>query len=162
MSAEALWQWLVDTPVAVFVREAAWAYPLLETVHLVGLALVVGPILAFDLRLLGWHRDLAVDRLAAHLLPLVLTGIVGNLVSGGLLFASDAVEFAANPALQVKLALIVVAVLNALWFQSRVFPDHYAWRQGTPAPAAARVAAAVSIAVWLMVLTAGRMMAYVK
>ncbi|MEW5965052.1 MAG: hypothetical protein AB1749_16010 [Pseudomonadota bacterium] len=162
MSAEALWQWLVDTPVAAFVREAAWAYPLLETVHILGLALVVGPILAFDLRLLGWHRDLAVDRLAAYLLPLVMTGIVGNLVSGGLLFASDAVEFAANPALQVKLALIVVAVLNALWFQSRVFPDHYAWRQGTPAPPAARVAAAVSIAVWLLVLTAGRMMAYVK
>jgi hypothetical protein len=162
MTLDALWQWLVETPVAAFVREAAWAYPLLETVHIVGLALVVGPILAFDLRLLGWHRDIAVDRLAAHLLPLVMTGIAVNVASGGLLFASDAVEFAANPALQAKLALIVVALLNALWFQSRVFPDHYTWRQGTPAPPTARLAAAVSILLWLMVLTAGRMMAYVK
>lgn len=162
MSIDALWQWLVETPVAAFVREAVWAYPLLETVHLVGLALVVGPILAFDLRLLGWHRDILVDRLAAHLLPLVLSGIAINIVSGGLLFASDAVEFAANPALQAKLALILVAVLNAAWFQRRVFPDHHAWRQRTPAPQAARIAAVVSISVWLMVLTAGRMMAYVK
>lgn len=162
MTADTLWQWLAETPVAAFVREAAWAYPLLETIHLVGLALVVGPILAFDLRLLGWHRDIAVDRLAAHLLPLVLTGIAANVASGALLFASDAVEFAANPALQAKLALIVVAILNAAWFQRRVFPAHQAWRVGQDAPSAARLAAVASIALWLMVLTAGRMIAYIK
>lgn len=162
MTADTLWQWLAETPVAAFVREAAWAYPLLETIHLVGLALVVGPILAFDLRLLGWNRDIAVDRLAAHLLPLVLTGIAANVASGALLFASDAVEFAANPALQAKLALIVVAILNAAWFQRRVFPAHHAWRVGQDAPSAARLAAVTSIALWLMVLTAGRMIAYIK
>lgn len=159
---DAVWERIAATPIAAFVREATWAYPALETAHVLGLGLLVGAIFALDLRLLGWHRDLPVDRMAHHLLPLVWIGFAVNAASGVLLFMSDAVEFATNPALQVKLALIGLAGLNALWFQLRVAPSLDAWRVHAKTPAAARGAALVSIALWLAVITAGRMIAYIK
>jgi hypothetical protein len=159
---DGLWSTLHVSAPAAFVRESVWAYPALETLHVVGLALVFGSILAFDLRLLGWHRDLPVSRLGEKLLPWVWAGFALNAVSGVLLFASDAVEFAANTSFRVKMALLLLAGLNALWFQLRVARTLPAWDRGTMPPATARVAGSLSIALWLAIITAGRMMAYVK
>ncbi len=154
--------WLNASPVAGAVRESAWAYPLLETVHILGLALVVGSILAYDLRLLGLNAELPISALGRHLLPWVWTGFAANVLSGALLFVSDAAEFAANTAFRWKLVLIVLAGLNALWFQWRIAPGMAAWDRRATAPPAARLAAALSIALWLAVVSAGRLMAYVK
>lgn len=157
-----LWAWLHATAPAQFVRESVWAYPALETLHVLGLGLVFGSILAFDLRLIGWHRDLSVTRLGRHLLPWVWAGFALNLASGLLLFASDAVEFAANSSFRAKLVLLALAGLNALWFQARIAPSIPTWDTGVTPPARARAAAALSIALWLAIITAGRLMAYVK
>lgn len=161
-SFDELWKWIAQSPLAAFVREAAWAYPLLETVHVVGLGLLVGAIVAFDMRLLGWNRDLPVTRLAYHLMAFVWIGFALNVVSGVLLFTSDAVELAANPALQVKLVLIVLAGFNALWFQWRIQPGAVAWNEQVRPPLAACAAALVSIGLWLAIIAAGRMIAYIK
>ena len=159
---DALWSAFHASAPALYVRESVWAYPALETIHVLGLGLVVGSILAFDLRLLGWHRELPVASLGRHLLPWVWTGFLLNAASGALLFASDAVEFAANASFRVKMVLIVLAGLNALWFQARVAPGMAAWNLTVPPPAGARLAALVSITLWVAIVTAGRMMAYIK
>ena len=127
-----------------------------------GLALVFGPILLFDLRILGWNKDLAVSRLHRALLPWVWAGFTLNAASGILMFASDAAEFAANTALRAKMALLVLAGLNAIYFQARIAPGVNAWDRETIAPAKARISAAASIALWLAIITAGRMIAYIK
>ncbi len=157
-----LWHTVHDWPVAALVRDSVWAYPALETVHIIGLALVFGSILAYDLRILGWDRDLPVSRLGAKLLPWVWAGFALNLVSGALLFASDAAEFAANTSFRAKMVLLVLAALNAFWFQARVARSLAAWDAGVMPPAAARIAAGLSIVLWIGVITAGRLMAYVK
>ncbi len=156
-----VWGDLADTPLSVFLRESTWAYPILEITHIIGIALVFGSILAYDLRVLGRHRTLPLDVLGHHLLPWVWTGFALNATSGLLLFVSNPVEFAANPALQYKLALIALAGLNAAYFQWRIAPAIPTWNLGTPAPAAARYSALLSIALWLSVIAAGRLMAYV-
>lgn len=153
---------IAQSAVAAFVRESMWAYPLLETVHVIGLALVFGPILLFDLRVLGWNKDLAVSRLHKALLPWVWTGFALNAASGVLLFVSDAAEFAANTSLRFKMALLVIAAFNALYFQARLAPGVSAWDRDAKAPATARASAALSIALWLAIITAGRMIAYIK
>jgi hypothetical protein len=99
--------------------------------------------------------------LGRHLLPWVWAGFCLNAVSGGLLFLSNPVEFAANPALAAKLGLIALAGINALYFQVRLAPAMDAWNSDTPAPAAARISALFSIVLWLGVIIAGRLMAYV-
>lgn len=161
IATEGLWKVLAETPLSLALRESTWAYPILETVHIAGVALVFGSILAFDLRVLGRQRSLPLDTLGRHLLPWVWAGFFINAVSGVLLFVSNPVEFAANPALIAKLGLIAVAGLNALYFQWRVTPLMAGWNTHVEAPAAARVSAVFSIALWLAVITAGRMMAYV-
>lgn len=158
---QTLWTEIAATPLSVFLREAAWAYPLLEIAHILGLALVVGSIFSFDLRVLGLNASLPVKALGRHLLPWVWGGFGLNAVSGALLFVSNPVEFAANPALLAKLGLIVLAGINALFFQMRVVPSMEQWNCGSPAPAHARVSAVLSIVLWLGVIVAGRMMAYV-
>ena len=161
-ASSSIWETLAQTAPAVFVREAAWAYPALETLHLIGIALVFGSILAYDLRVLGRSADLRLDGLGRHLLPWVWGGFFLNAMSGTALFISDAAEFAANPALVVKLGLILLAGLNALYFQMRVKPFSSTWNENAKAPFHARASALFSILIWIGVVTAGRMMAYVK
>lgn len=158
-------RFIADLPASEFVRSSVWAYPALETLHLFGLGLVFGPILIFDLRILGAIRTGRLPDLAALLLPWVFAGLALNLVSGVLLFGSDAIEFSGNIAFQAKLALIALAVLNALAFQSRAAA---AMRRLADAPASAgelpaslRLHAALSILFWCSVIVAGRMIAYV-
>lgn len=154
---------LAETPLAIWVKSSVWAYPLLETAHVIGLALLFGAIAMMDLRLLGVGRHLRVEALGRHLLPAAWTGFAINAVSGGLLFLSDAAEFAANTAFRLKLVLIALAGINALWFHARVYSRAGAWdREGGGSPVSAKAAALLSLLLWLAVITAGRMIAYVE
>lgn len=157
------WHLLEATQVAVWVKTSTWAYPLLETAHVIGLGLLFGSIFVMDLRLLGVGRKLPLSALAHHLLPWVWAGFAINLVSGTLLFMSDATEFAGNTAFRIKIALIVLAGINAAFFHARAY--RYAV-EVDPAqhdvPGASIVAAMVSICLWVAVITAGRMIAYVE
>lgn len=159
--AAGVWESLSAAPLSAAIRESVWLYPFLETVHIIGLALLVGSIIAFDLRILGRSPAIAVGLLGRHLLPWVWIGFALNVISGVLLFASDAVEFAANPALRAKLALIAAAGVNAALFQHRFARDTSGWETACEVPLAARLSALLSIGLWLAILVAGRMIAYV-
>jgi hypothetical protein len=161
-TGDSFWTAIETSSLAVFVKESVWAYPALETIHIIGLGLLFGAIIAFDLRVLGLTASLSVMRLGKHLLPWVWTGFGLNAVSGILLFASDATDFADNPALRAKLALIFIAGLNALYFNRRIAPAFTDWDQGTRTPALARLSATCSIVLWIAIVIAGRMIAYVE
>jgi hypothetical protein len=81
-------------------------------------------------------------------------------VSGISMFSAHATEWFANPAFWVKLSLIVLAGLNAWAFHRFTFPSVAIWDRGAPAPAAARVSAIASLALWAGVVTCGRLLAY--
>lgn len=147
--------------VSDYVRSSPWAYPILETVHMFGLGLVFGGMFAFDLRLLGVHRDLSIVTLAHHVLPWVWFGFLINVVSGVLLFLSDPVTFGLNLAFQIKIGMLCVIGMSVLWFQRYIFPQLGSWDRKTVPPRSARALAALSILLWMAVITAGRMIAYV-
>lgn len=154
-----------QSAIATAVRESLYIYPALETLHAIGLGLLFGSILAFDFRVLGVHKALPLRLLGRHLLPWVWLGFGLNAVSGILMFASDAVKFSGNVALQAKLVLIVLAGLNALVFETRLNPVRTAGPEADlemPSPLPAKVSAALSISFWLAIIIAGRMMAFVK
>ena len=157
-----LWDPVTNSALSTFIRESLWAYPALETVHLIGLALIFGPILMFDLRVLGRSSDMNIRRMHQTFLPWVWTGFALNIASGVLLFISDAAEFASSPALYVKLALIALAGINALMFQRLLFPRLPGASASSTLAGAARVSAAVSILLWTGIIVAGRMVAYIK
>lgn len=152
-------EWIESTWLATAVREGAWIYAAVGTMHILGLALLVGSAAMWDLRLLGFSRKLPVVELANHLLPAARAGFAVAVVSGLLLFASDAVAIAGNPAFRIKLALIAAALLNAGLFHVR--SSRYVMAEGGRPPRAARINAIFSLALWGLVVVAGRLIAYV-
>lgn len=152
---------LENSGLSAAMQSSLWLYPAVETVHLLGLAALVGCAVAFDLRLLGVSRHLPARAAARHLLWCARGGFVLAAISGFLLFTSDPVTLAANPAFRWKLALIAVAGLNALRFHIGPFRTADDWGQGGAVPLSARIAAVVSLGAWAAAVTAGRLIAYV-
>jgi hypothetical protein len=114
----------------------------------------LGAIGVVDLRVLGYGRALPMQRLSAALTPIALAGFAVMVFSGILLFVADARALAGSSLFLVKLSLIALAGLNALAFRIgwRRLDDH--------PPVTARVLAAASLALWLSVVIAGRLIAY--
>lgn len=150
-----------ESGLAAVVKQSTWLYPAAELVHIIGFVLLVGAAAMFDLRLLGLSRGVPVSAMASHLLPWARAGFVLLIPTGVLMFVNDPVTTAANPAFRIKMALIVGGLLNVLVFHWGVFRSVGHWDRMTAAPLAARVAAALSLVIWLATLAAGRLMAYV-
>jgi hypothetical protein len=152
--------WLEASSLAVAMRQWLWLYPIVEIVHIVGFVMLVGSAIMFDLRLLGVSRHLPVADMARHLLPWSRAALVLILPTGLMMFAAHATEMAANPAFRLKLLLIAVAGLNAAAFHVGIFKSVVIWNRDAPAPAAAKVSAMLSLALWTGVLSCGRLLAY--
>ena len=152
--------WLETSGVAVAMRQWTWLYPAVEIAHIVGFVTLVGAALMFDARLLGRSRPLPVSALERHLLPWARWSVALVVPTGALMFVAHATEMAANPALRLKLILLVAAFLNAAVFHRWPFRTVSDWDTEIPAPRAARVHGALSVALWIGVIACGRLIAY--
>lgn len=145
---------------AVFLRGSFWAYPLVNAGHILGIALLVGPIVVLDARILGFHRAMPLGDAARLLLPFTVGGLALAIATGAALFIVKPLDYAAIPVFQAKLVLIGLALVNAAALRTRA-----AWRSSlaweTPPDLGMKFAAAASILLWLAVLLAGRMIAFV-
>lgn len=153
---------LQDSGLGDAVRSTPFMYATLESLHILGIAVLVGPAFAFDLRLLGVGRSLvSVTRAARYLLPVSHLGLATAVVTGILLFSAQAVGIAGSGAAPWKLGLLLLAGLNVLVFHRGVHRRVDEWADATATPMAARVSAIVSIMTWTGVIFAGRFLAYV-
>ena len=141
-------------------RQWLWLYPSVETVHIVGIALLVGSIAILDLRLLGLSRSLPVRRLAAHILPWSIGSFALIVPSGLAMFTAHAGELISNPVFILKIGLILLAGANAGILHAGVFRNAAQWDVDVMPPLAARAAAAVSLLLWVSVIACGRLLAY--
>jgi hypothetical protein len=152
--------WLETSAAADAMRRWLWLYPIVEIVHIVGFIVLVGAAIMFDLRLLGVSPGLSVSAMARHHLPWARIALVLVVPSGVLMFMTHATEFAANPAFRLKLILLAAAGLNALVFHRGTFRSVPGWESEVAVPARARAAAVLSIVLWIGVISAGRLLAY--
>ena len=146
---------VAETPFADWAAGSSWAYPVANVLHLLGLVLVLGGNGLVDLRLIGLFRRLPLEPLAAALTPLAIAGILLLAASGSVLFAADAAALAQSDLFRTKLIAIAVALINAIAFRLL-----YGRSPADPPPLPARLMAAASLALWLLVGTCGRMIAY--
>ncbi len=161
MSLFALFTWIHETGFATAIRESDWWFSAIETVHVLGLALMAGTIAVVDLRLLGLvFRDQPADRVLSRVLPVTWIGFAVMAASGVVLFISEAAKLYGNPAFWVKMALLVVAGLNPLIFHSTVYKSAADWGAAVRAPRPARIAAVSSLALWTAIIVLGRVIAY--
>jgi hypothetical protein len=156
----ALAQALEGSALGAAMRNSLWLYPIVEIVHIAGLAVLVGSVAMLDLRLLGFTASASVRDLARHVLPWTWAALFVVIPSGLAMFSAHAVEFLDNPALRVKLLLIAFAGVNAAAFHFGVFRTAPAWDRNARVPPAARWAATLSLVLWLGVIASGRLIAY--
>lgn len=155
-------KWLEHTSVGAAIRESLWLFPAIETVHLLGMAALVGTIAVLDFRLLGWTlRQKRFSELAQRLLPWTWAGFALQVVTGMLLFSSEAVKLYANPALRLKMLLIFLAGVHALVFQRTVYRGVASWDDSTVPPLGAKVSGFLSLLLWIGIVAAGRFIGFV-
>jgi hypothetical protein len=146
------------TSFSTWLRESQsiWAYPLVLTLHTVGLALLVGPSWALDLRLLGFAPAIPL-RVLEKTFPVMWTGFWINGISGLLLFAADATTKGATLLFVTKLGLIAIAVVNIIAIRRVVYRPDTEPSSGI----AAHALAVTSIVLWIAAIGTGRWMAYI-
>ena len=145
-------------------RQWLWLYPSVEIVHIVGIGLVFGSIVVFDLRLLGLARDIPVKRLARHVLPWSAGSFLLIVPSGLLMFTAHATEFIDSEVFVIKMLLIMAAGVNAALFHTITFRTADVWdseeMRKLPPPPSARLAGGLSLLIWISVIACGRLLAY--
>jgi hypothetical protein len=149
--------WLQATPIAKAISENEIIFPWIESVHVLAIVLVVGTISIVDLRLLGVASlDRAAGRLIGDVLPYTWGAFAVAATTGSLMFSSDAVNYSHNFFFRGKLILLALAGFNMAAFHLAGIGDVARWGGTRKTPMAAKAAAAVSLLIWIAVVSFGR------
>jgi len=152
---------LGDSTWSTGLHESRYAYDLIESVHVWTLCLFFGLAVLFDLRLLGWTmRSVPVSEVASRLLPWTVVGFISMVISGTLLFLAIPLRSYQNIFFRTKMVMLLLAGLNVWIFHSGVYRRVATWDVARVPPRAARVAGALSLALWVCIVLSGRMIAY--
>lgn len=150
---------IVDSSLSQWIQTTYWLWPILEIAHFMGLSLLIGGLLIVDLNLVGLLPQLQPS--ATHkLLPIVLIGFGINLVTGILFFYGDPMRYSVNIGFQIKMCLIGLAGLNAVFYHWKLSPLMEDWSSESP-PALAKLIGITSLTAWMGVLLFGRLIPYV-
>lgn len=157
MELQSTLQAIQATRVATMIRESSLAFPTLESLHVIGIALVFGTIAIVDLRLLGYasHRRGA-HRLIKELLPFTWIAFAVCVITGLLMFISNAITYAENSFFWWKMGALLLAGLNMGVFHFGVYRRVDEWDVSLPPPAGARAAGFGSLALWTLAIFLGR------
>jgi hypothetical protein len=158
--AEGMLGWLSATPIAVAMRGELWLYPIVEIFHIFGFVILVGAAVMFDLRVLGLSKSLSVHALGQHLLRWSVSGLLLVVPAGLMMFSAHPQDFASNSIFLLKLGLIGTAGINAALFHVGVYRSVLDWDKEASAPTMAKIQARLSIALWVAVISCGRLLAY--
>lgn len=152
-------QWLESTYLAVIVRESLWGYPIVLSSHAVGMAILTGIVLIINFRLMGLAPGITLISLRS-IFKVAMVGLIINVISGLLLFITSASQFLESTPFIIKVVLLIIGGVLLLDLPRRTFnkPESV---PATPIPFQTRLLAGVSTLVWLGVIVAGRLIAYV-
>jgi hypothetical protein len=148
-----MFKWFDGSAIGAWVRDSRWIFPAIEAVHIVALALLFGAIVVLNLRLLGLTlKDKPVAQLARELSPWVLVSLIIILASGVLLFSSEALKAYGSVPFQIKMLFLFAAMIFHYTLYGRLTRSSDA----AISPVWGKLAAIVSILLWLGVGLGGR------
>jgi hypothetical protein len=154
-------QWLQNTEFSSGIRTSGYLYPFLEGTHVLGLALSVGTILWFDLRLLGIAmRSDRVSDVFNQLWPWMTAGFLIMIVTGTLLFTSRPADAYVSVYFRIKVGLLILGAVNVFIFHRTIDRKRQQWDSAETPPIRARMAGLISLILWFSIIAAGRIMAY--
>ncbi|HTQ98429.1 MAG TPA: DUF6644 family protein [Candidatus Acidoferrum sp.] len=154
---------LHDSDFGTALRESVYVYPIVEGLHLVGLAFSVGLILFVDSRLVGlMFTQVPIQQVMRPLRPWLLGGFLVTFATGISLFVAEAAKTVNLGVFQFKLVLIALAGVNALWFEFKWGRKVAEWQNLEVTPAVVRFAGWTSLTLWTLVVICGRMIPYLN
>jgi Family of unknown function (DUF6644) len=157
MPIAAVFQWIEDSPVSQFLRHSRVLFPIVESIHLIGLALFVGTLLLIDLGLLGVAmRRQPVAGVARALAPWTWSGFALLMVTGPFMFTAQAVKWHNNPVFWIKIVLLILAIAFQSSVHGKITTEDPALR-----PAAAKLIGALSLLLWISIALSGKIMEFV-
>jgi hypothetical protein len=155
--------WLSQTPISVTFQSVVWIIPMVQSVHILAIAIVMSSIVMVDLRLLGlMGHTQSISGLARRFLPWVWWSLLVLLVTGAILITAEPRRDLLNPVFQAKMALLVVAMVVTALFQRTVARNMEIWDLSPQKRSGAWVTAVVSLLVWTAIIGCGRWIAYVE
>jgi hypothetical protein len=157
----ALLQWIEASRLATTIRESLLLFPLLESSHVIGLSLVFGTIAIIDLRLLGAaSSERPFKRMASDILKWTWAAFAITALTGSLMFMTNASVYYHNFYFRSKMLLLILAGVNMLSFEMTLGRAAHRWDNARSAPPSGRVVAVLSLAIWISVIFAGRLIGF--
>lgn len=145
-----------------YIQTHAWVWPTMEMVHFLGLCLLLGSLLIIDLSVIGFARDISLHLVDKFIIA-TLIGFALNFVTGTLFVIGDPGRYHINIAFRIKILLIMLAGLNALYFTFRVRPKIQSGSNNfTDLSLDARLSTALSLTLWTSIIVLGRFIPYVE
>jgi hypothetical protein len=161
MDLRPIWDALEASPVGDFVASSSWAFPMIESVHVIAIVTVIGTIMIMDLRLLGIaSRSCSVTETSSDTLPWTWAAFVLAVITGSLLFVSKAHIYAIDPWFISKMILIVIAGVNMMIFHFFTWKSVSKWDTDCAVPLPGKVAGALSLLFWIMVVFTARLIGF--
>ncbi len=151
---------LEQSGLAAAIRQSTWAYPAANVGHILALTLFAGGVVAMDLRLIGAFAAAPPGSVVRPARRVAIAGLLLMLLTGSMLFTAEASHVAMNPVFQIKAGLIALGILNALLAGRCLDGLLVGAPPFEPLPLGIRLAAVLSLAVWLSVAACGRLIAY--
>ena len=153
MSLLAFFQWCEQSAIGDAIRRSSWLFPVIEAVHLLGLGLIGGAVLVVDLRLLGLGlRRQSVSQLARDAQPWLIGSLILMIITGTLLFLSEAIKCYYHPAFWMKMTSLFLAIVFTFTVQRKVTMAD----EDRVSPLGSKVVALVSVLLWSGVGIGGR------
>jgi len=154
-------EWLDTHAWSTALHESFYMYPLIESSHVLTLALFVGTLIAVDLRLLGvTFKDVPVSEVTSRMLPWTVAGFVIMVITGALLFYAIPVRTYQSLWFRIKVVLLVMGGINVWIMHRKALANRSDWDTAAKPPVAVRMSAAASLAIWAGVIITGRLIAY--
>jgi hypothetical protein len=155
--------WLSLTAASQFIKEIFWIIPTVQIVHILAISVVVSSMAMFDLRLLGiaGTRN-SIAALSKRFMPWLWVALIVLLLSGSILIIGEPDRALGNPAFELKMVMVVTAILVTLGFQ-RILKKDLAAGATELAPThllAAKLTGGISLLLWVSIVAAGRLIAY--
>lgn len=152
--------WLEEASIAEWARVSLWGYPITITAHSIGLAVMVGPALMLNLRLLGLFKSIPYQSFS-RILSFAWFGFAMNFLSGLVLFSMQATSYVTNTVFITKITLVLVGAIISAQQQSVISRNSASW-SATGTPVSVTLVAIVSLVAWMGAIIAGRLIAYLS
>jgi hypothetical protein len=161
MDVSALLKSLEESGLAARIRDSVFLFPMIESTHVICLALVFGTIAIIDLRLLGIaSAQRSFQRMASDILKWTWGAFALTALTGALMFITNAPVYYHNVFFRTKMLLLVLTGINTLFFELTAGRTIQGWDKAPSAPRAGKAVAALSLAMWIGIICMGRLIGF--